>query len=367
MRAYLLIALISALATLFATWGVRGLAKKLNIHPAIRERDSHDEPTPRIGGVGMLIGLLVGLLAAGFFGWFEAIYSNPLPIFAIAAAGTLIALVGVLDDLIDVDWLAKLGGQFAAAWILASQGVQIVSLPIAGVTVGSFGVSLALSLFVIVLVMNAVNFIDGLDGLAAGVVGIGTIAFFIYSYLLAQQTTPSNYFSLAGLLSAIVIGMTIGFLPHNFRPAKIFMGDSGAMLLGLLMASSAITVTGSIDPATVTNSELLPALLPLVLPVFILLLPLLDLLLAVVRRLRRGLSPFAPDRGHLHHQLQDLGHSHSGAVLVFYHWTALISGSMLLFFWLEAAQVVMVFGVGLVFALTHTFWPVLKRSRKAKR
>lgn len=363
MRAYFLIALISALATLFATWGVRGIAKKFNIHPAVRERDAHQVPTPRIGGIGMLVGLLVGLFSAGFFGWFEGIYANPLPIYAIAAAGTLIALVGVLDDLIDLDWLAKLGGQFAAAWILASQGIQIVSLPIAGVTVGSFAVSLAITLFVIILVMNAVNFIDGLDGLAAGVVGIGTLAFFTYSYLLAQQTTPSNYFSLAGLLSAIVLGMTIGFLPHNFRPAKIFMGDSGAMLLGLLMASSAITVTGSLDPATVSNSDLLPALLPLVLPVFILLLPLLDLLLAVVRRMRRGLSPFAPDRGHLHHQLQDLGHSHAGAVLVFYHWTALISGSMLLFFWLEIAQVAIVFGIGAVIALIHTYWPIFKRIR----
>ncbi len=366
MRAYLLIALITALATVFSTWGVRAVAKKFKIHPAIRERDSHEEPTPRIGGIGMFVGMLIGLFAAGFFGWFQAIYANPAPIIAIATAGALIALVGVLDDLIDLDWLAKLGGQIAAAWILTSQGIQIVSLPIGGVTVGSFGVSLAITVFAIVLVMNAVNFIDGLDGLAAGVVGIGTLVFFTYSYLLAQQSTPSNYFSLAGLLSAIVLGMTVGFLPHNWRPAKIFMGDSGAMLLGLLMASSAITVTGSIDPATVTRNDLLPALIPLVLPVFILLLPLLDLLFAVVRRMRKGQSPFAPDRGHIHHLLQDLGHSHSGAVLVFYHWTTLISGTMLLFFWFEVGQVVLIFSVGFALALTHTYWPVIKKLRRVK-
>ena len=367
MRAYLLVALITALVTFASTWGVRLVAKRYNIHPAIRERDVHKSPIPRIGGLAMLLGLVAGLYAAGSFGWFESLFFDPGPILAILGAGGLIVLVGLLDDLIELDWTAKMGGQMAAAWILASSGVQIVSLPIGGLTVGSFGVSLAVTIFVVVLVMNAVNFIDGLDGLAAGVVGIGTFAFFIYSYVLAQQTSPTNYFSIAGLISALILGMVIGFLPHNFRPAKIFMGDSGAMLLGLLMATSAISVTGSIDPATVTRSDLLPALIPLALPVFILILPLLDLLLAVVRRLRRGKSPFAPDKEHIHHQLQDIGHSHQGAVLVFYHWTALVSTTLLLFFWLETPPVMVLFGAWLIVALIHTYWPVFKRVRRARR
>ncbi len=367
MRAYLLVALITALVTYFSTWSVRIIAKRYKIHPAIRERDVHKSPTPRIGGLAMLLGLVAGIVAAGSFGWFESIFLDPGPILAIVGAGGLIVLVGLLDDLIELDWTAKMGGQMAAAWILASSGVQIVSLPIGGLTVGSFGVSLAVTIFVVVLVMNAVNFIDGLDGLAAGVVGIGTFAFFIYSYVLAQQTSPSNYFSTAGLVSALILGMVIGFLPHNFRPAKIFMGDSGAMLLGLLMATSAITVTGSIDPATVTRNDLLPALIPLALPVFILILPLLDLLLAVVRRVRRGKSPFAPDKEHLHHQLQDIGHSHQGAVLVFYHWTALVSTTLLLFFWLETPPVMVLFGAWLILALLHTYWPVFARVRRARR
>ncbi|MDG1817147.1 MAG: MraY family glycosyltransferase, partial [Aquiluna sp.] len=349
-----------------ATWGVRFIAKKYDIHPAIRERDVHKQPTPRIGGVAIFIAIASGVVAAGSFGWFESIFRDPGPIWAILGAGALIVVVGLLDDLIELDWTAKMGGQVAAAWILASSGVQIVSLPIGGLTVGSFGVSLAITVFVVVLVMNAVNFIDGLDGLAAGVVGIGTMAFFIYSYLLAQQTSPTNYFSLAGMLSAVVLGAIAGFLPHNFSPAKIFMGDSGAMLLGLMMATSAIAVTGSIDPATVTRNDLLPALIPLVLPVIILILPLLDLLLAVVRRIRRGQSPFAADREHLHHQLQDLGHSHRGAVLVFYHWTALVSVTLLLFFWLEVAPVIVIFGAWMILALIHTYWPVFKRVSKAR-
>ena len=367
MRAYFLVALITAVMTFLATWGVRVVAKRFNIHPAIRDRDVHKTPIPRIGGVAMFFGLVAGLLAAGSFGWFESIFIEPGPILAILGAGGLIVLIGLLDDLIELDWTAKMGGQMAAAWILASSGVQIVSLPIGGLTVGSFGVSLAVTIFAVVLVMNAVNFIDGLDGLAAGVVGIGTFAFFIYSYLLAQQTSPSNYFSTAGLLSALVLGVVAGFLPHNFRPAKIFMGDSGAMLLGLLMATSAITVTGSIDPATVTRNDLLPALIPLALPVMILILPLLDLLLAIVRRMRRGQSPFAADKEHIHHQLQDIGHSHQGAVLVFYHWTALVSATLLMFFWLEIPPVMVIFGSWLIIALVHTYWPVFKRVARARR
>ena len=366
MRAYLLVALITAVISYLATWGVRFIAKKYDIHPAIRERDVHKQPTPRIGGVAIFIAIASGVVAAGSFGWFESIFRDPGPIWAILGAGALIVVVGLLDDLIELDWTAKMGGQVAAAWILASSGVQTVSLPIGCLTVGSFGVSLAITVFVVVLVMNAVNFIDGLDGLAAGVVGIGTMAFFIYSYLLAQQTSPTNYFSLAGMLSAVVLGAIAGFLPHNFSPAKIFMGDSGAMLLGLMMATSAIAVTGSIDPATVTRNDLLPALIPLVLPVIILILPLLDLLLAVVRRIRRGQSPFAADREHLHHQLQDLGHSHRGAVLVFYHWTALVSVTLLLFFWLEVAPVIVIFGAWMILALIHTYWPVFKRVSKAR-
>jgi UDP-GlcNAc:undecaprenyl-phosphate GlcNAc-1-phosphate transferase len=355
----LLVALITALVTYLATWLVRYLAKRYNIAPAIRERDVHKSPTPRIGGVAMFLGLAAGFTAAGSFGWFDELFLDSGPIWSIVLAAGLIVVVGILDDLIELDWTAKMGGQMAAAWLIASSGIQIVSLPIGGLTVGSFAVSLAITVFALVLVMNAVNFIDGLDGLAAGVVAIGTFGFFIYTYLLAQQTTPTNYFSTAGLISAIILGTVAGFLPHNWRPAKIFMGDSGAMLLGLLMATSAITVTGSID--------LLPALIPLVLPVFILILPLLDLLLAIVRRLSRGQSPFAADREHIHHQLQDIGHSHQGAVLVFYHWTLLVSTSLLLFFWFDLPQVLVIFGSWQLLALLHTFWPVLSKRNKHRR
>ncbi|MEN9752640.1 MAG: hypothetical protein RL670_331, partial [Actinomycetota bacterium] len=284
----------------------------------------------------------------------------------ILISSLLITLLGYFDDLYDLDWFLKLAGQFLVAGILAWQGVQIVSLPIFGLTIGSFGTSLVATVFITVLIMNAVNFIDGLDGLVAGVVLIGTAAFFIYSYFLAQQTSPTNYFSLASLISAIVMGVCVGFLPFNWRPAKIFMGDTGAMLLGLLMSTSALSVTGQIDPQLATRSNLVPAFLPLILPLAVLVLPLIDFTLAVLRRLRAGKSPFAADRGHIHHRLQDLGHSHLGSVLVFYAWTAVISGSALAMFFAPAAAVAPYSALGLALALIYTLWPVLPHRRASK-
>ena len=354
--------LAAAAVTFVGTYLVLKLAHKYKIYPQIRSRDVHTKPTPRLGGVAMFFGFAAAVLVAGSLGWFESVFAEPVHILAILAAAFLITVIGFLDDLYDLDWSLKLAGQFVVAGILAWQGVQIVSLPVAGLTIGSFGISFVVTVFLTVLVMNAVNFIDGLDGLVAGVVLIGTVVFFAYSYLLAKQTSPTNYFNLASLISAIVIGMCVGFLPYNWHRAKIFMGDTGAMLLGLLMATSALTVTGQIDPTLVSRGEIVPAFIPLVLPLAILVLPLLDFSWAVLRRLRAGKSPFSADRLHLHHRLQDFGHSHLGAVVVFYVWTAVISGSCLLFFFLPVWNVVGIFSIGVLIALIYTVRPVIKRK-----
>jgi len=356
---------IAAVVTFLATYLTMKLSKKYTVLPAIRERDVHTAPTPRLGGLGMLAGLLVGLYAASSIEWFASVYQEPVQIWFIAAAASIIVLVGILDDVFNLDWTIKLAGQILAAGVLAWQGVQIISLPIAGLVIGSFGASILITIFITVLVMNAVNFIDGLDGLVAGVVFIGTGVFFLYSYLLVQQTSPTNYFNLASLISVIVVGMAAGFLPLNWHRAKIFMGDSGSMLLGLLMATSALAVTGQIDPAAVSANVLAPAFLPVILPLAILILPLLDLVLAVLRRLRDGKSLFAADRKHIHHKLQDFGHSHIGSVMVFYLWTAVISfgGLSLLFVSMEAAAII--WGLVLIPVLLYTLWPVLKKLRKA--
>ena len=367
MRAYLLIMSVAAAATFVATFFTIRISRRYSLLPKIRDRDVHTEPTPRVGGLAMLFGLLVALLVAGSLGWFQSVFQEPIRIIAIFGAALVIVAIGILDDLFDLDWSIKLAGQILAGGILAWQGVQIVSLPIGGLIIGSYGASLIITIFIAVLVMNAVNFIDGLDGLVAGVVLIGTSAFFLYTYLITQQTSPTNYFNLASLVSAIVVGITVGFLPFNWHKAKIFMGDSGSMLLGLLMATSAIAVTGQIDPATVSSRVLAPAFLPLILPFAILLLPLLDLLLAVIRRVRAGDSPFKADKKHIHHKLQDLGHSHVGSVLVFYLWTAIISfvGLSLVFIPSRVALAIAIVAAIPVFAFT--VWPIIRARREARK
>jgi UDP-GlcNAc:undecaprenyl-phosphate GlcNAc-1-phosphate transferase len=177
---------------------------------------------------------------------------------------------------------------------------------------------------VVVVIINAVNFIDGLDGLATGIVGISAAAFFGFSYLLAVE----NGFSRAGapsLVTAIVIGCCLGFLPHNAHPAKIFMGDSGSMFLGLLLAASAITLMGQIDANAVFAEKIGPAALPLLLPFAVLAIPLLDLALAVLRRVRSGRSPFAPDQEHLHHKLMAWGNSQQRSAVILYLVTAMLA------------------------------------------
>ena len=240
--------------------------------------------------------------------------------------------------------ISKLAGQVAAGVILVWSGAEVTWLPEPGGAV--LGLTsdeqIALTILVVVVTINAVNFVDGLDGLAAGIVGIGAAAFFIYYYTLTHrlglpdQTGPA-------LASAVLAGVCLGFLPHNFYPARIFMGDTGAMLLGLLLAYAPIASLASLDPGSLTDSRAYAfgtvnrfgAILPLLLPAAILLIPYADLLMAVFRRTRAGLSPFAPDRKHLHHRMLDIGHSHRTSVLIMYLWAALFAGSVV---WLSIVR-----------------------------
>ncbi|UFS60046.1 MraY family glycosyltransferase [Subtercola endophyticus] len=363
MRFYLLVGALSAIVTFLLAIAVYKLSMKYRLYPKIRERDVHTRPTPRLGGVAMFLGIVAATAIASQISWFDLIFMNPGPILAILGAALIVVVLGVADDIWDLDWVTKLAGQVIAALLLAWQGVQIVSLPIGGRTIGSSGMSLFITVLAIVLVMNAINFIDGLDGLVAGVAIIANSVFFFYSYMLAKLTSPTDYFNLASLITAVLIGACIGFLPLNWHPAKLFMGDAGSMLVGLLMATSAIAVTGQIDPTPLGRSQLLPAFIPILLPFAILVLPLLDFGLAVFRRLRAGKSPFSADRKHLHHRLLDMGHSQLHAVLIFYAWTAVVSIGCLLFFVLNPYWLAFVFlGVGVVICTVLTLAPLTRRK-----
>jgi UDP-GlcNAc:undecaprenyl-phosphate GlcNAc-1-phosphate transferase len=181
-----------------------------------------------------------------------------------------------------------------------------------------------------VATVNAVNFVDGLDGLAAGVVGIGAVAFFVFCYQLTRFNDASRA-TTSALLSVALAGACAGFLVHNFHPARLFMGDSGSMLIGLVLSASAVTLTGQFagneisQGASGSRASLLPTLLPVLLPISIMVIPLLDLVLAVVRRTRAGRSPFAPDKQHLHHRLLEIGHSQRRAVLIMWLWAGLVA------------------------------------------
>ena len=364
-----LMAFSTALVTFGFSFAIRRLSLKYKLYPKIRERDVHTTPTPRLGGVAMFLGILVAFIVASQIEFFHVIFAQPGPVLAIVCAAFLIVLVGVLDDLWDLDWTIKLAAQLGIAALVAWQGVQILSLPIGGITVGSPTMSFLLTIFVIVLVMNAVNFIDGLDGLVAGVSLISNGVFLIYSYLLARETSPSNYFNLASLIAAVLVGACAGFLPFNWHKARLFMGDAGSMLVGLLMAVGAIAVTGQIDPSAFTEtglgkSQLLPAFLPIMLPFAILLLPLVDFSLAVLRRVSAGKSPFTADRKHLHHRLLDMGHSHLQAVLILYTWTAVVSIGFLLFFIVKPYAIAIVFLiVGTILSTVLTVLPLTRRQK----
>ncbi len=362
---YIYVGLISAVVSFAASQVMLRLSHKYKIYPGIRERDVHTTPTPRLGGVAIVLGVGAAFALATVLPAFDRVFVNPLPVIGMSIAIVLMAVVGILDDLFDIDWLTKLGAQLIAAGVMAWSGIQIVSLPFGGIILLSPTMSLVLTVFAVVLVMNAVNFIDGLDGLVAGVSLIAGTVFFIYSYILAIGPGQQNYFNLATLLTASLCGALIGFLPVNAYPAKMFMGDSGALVIGLIMAGSTISVTGQVDPGTADPKQFIPAFIPLLIPLAVLLIPLLDFGMAVTRRLLNGQSPFTADRKHLHHRLLDMGHSHLRAVLVLYAWTAVASVGALLFMFVRASVAAGIVLAGFLITTYLTLAPLARKRREA--
>ena len=358
MREYLLTLLIAAVLTYMCTPLVRSLALRSKAVASVRERDIHTQVTPRWGGVAMWLAMGATLVMVGSLNLVGKAYSQEL--LGIFLASTFVLLIGALDDRYELDAITKLSGQGLAAAILLIFGIQILWLPIDGIIVLPTNIGQLLTVVVVVVIINAVNFIDGLDGLATGIVGISAAAFFGFSYLLAVE----NGFSRAGapsLVTAIVIGCCLGFLPHNTHPAKIFMGDSGSMFLGLLLAASAITLMGQIDANAVFAENIGPAALPLLLPFAVLAIPLLDLALAVLRRVKSGRSPFAPDQEHLHHKLMAWGNSQQRSAVILYLVTAMLALPAMLSAFIPIWAALLVGALLLLSAVITT-----KREKKVK-
>ena len=364
MREYLLVFLVAAATTYLLTVIAREIALRTGAVAKVRDRDVHAVPIPYLGGLAMLGGLVAAYVVARQLPFLSQ--SGPF-VFRdagiVLVAGALICAVGVLDDLFELDALTKLGGQVLSAGFLIAFGIQYVY--VTGRDGTQYPLDPAqgalLTGFIVVATVNAVNFVDGLDGLAAGVVGIGAVAFFVFCY----QLSSINDVTLAttgALLSAALAGACAGFLPHNFHQARLFMGDSGSMLIGLVLSASAVTLTGQFSPDQISaggsgsTASLLPTLLPLLLPISILVIPMLDLLLAVVRRTRAGRSPFAPDKQHLHHRLLEIGHSHRRAVLIMWMWAGLVAfGTVLMSLYSDEPWMWWSLGAMAVLTLAVTF------------
>ncbi len=333
MREYAVVLLVAMVVTYLMTPIARRLATVSGALAKVRDRDVHAIATPRWGGLAILAGLAVGMQAARHLPALSSVFSSAnqnaaVPPQAILSGAAVICLVGAIDDRWELDALTKLAGQILAAGITVLQGVQLLFIPVPhhAPLLLSAEVSAPITILFIVVTINAVNFIDGLDGLAAGVVAIAALAFFAYSYGILHE---SNALVMATptLVTALLAGSCLGFLPHNFSPARIFMGDSGSMLLGLVLGGATVSLTGTMGPQELSKFVTF-AYLPIVLPFAVLAVPFADLGLAVIRRTWAGRSPFAPDKLHLHHRLLEIGHSQTRAVLVMYFWAALVGTAM---------------------------------------
>ena len=364
MREYFLVFVVAAVMTYAATPFVRWLAIRSGAVTAVRDRDIHTVPIPRLGGLAMLFGFIAALVVASRLPYLSQIFAGG-EMMGVLLAAVIVCAVGVLDDIRELDWLTKLAGQMIAAGVMAFYGVQLLSLPVFGVTVLPAPFLVTLTIFTVIISSNAVNFIDGLDGLAAGVVGIAGLAFFGYSYLLSRSYDPPNVFSSATFITAALVGCCVGFLPHNFHPARLFMGDSGSLMLGLLLAAATISMTGNIDPSQVGGNPSVAIFLPVILPLAILSLPLLDVLLAVVRRTRAGRPPWQADSEHLHHRMLRIGHTHVQAVLLLYLWAAVVALGAVSFAFVDGWIPILVIVLVAISAAILTLW--LPRWMPARR
>lgn len=348
MRVYLLIMLFAAVITYLLVPLILHIALSVGAITQVRQRDVHKVPIARLGGTAMYLGLLITFVLASQIPFLQDVYSPNSAAWGIVLGSGFMCLVGTVDDIWELNWYTKLAGEILAAGIMAWFGVQLISLPFLGITIGSERFTLIGTILVVVVVVNAVNFIDGLDGLAAGVIGIAACAFFCYAYYLVRISSPGDYASVATAVVAALVGVCAGFLPHNFHPARIFMGDSGALMLGAVISGAAILITGQIDPANVNMRVAMPAFMPLLIPAVILLIPLIDFSWAVVRRLRQGRSPFMADSGHLHHRLLRRGHSQVTAVLVLYLWAGVASFSGVIYTIFPYSWVLALIGVAIL-------------------
>jgi UDP-GlcNAc:undecaprenyl-phosphate GlcNAc-1-phosphate transferase len=373
LREYLLVCLISAAITYLLVSLVRRVAFGIGAVAVPRVRDVHSVVMPRMGGVAMYCGVVGGMLLAHQLPVLRRALIYSLDPWAVLIGGGLIVIVGILDDRFELDSWTKLAGQTTSAGILALLGLQFLDIwvpwggsgNIAGSQVildqNSGGI---LSVLLVVTMVNAMNFVDGLDGLAAGIGLIAAAATCAYSLVLLQGTDGSVQSYPPALIAACLAGACLGFLPHNFQPARIFMGDSGSMLVGLMLAAASISASGKISLNANGPRNELAVLSPLLVVVAVIFVPVLDLLMAIIRRTRRGVGIFSADKMHLHHRMLEIGHSTRRAVLLIYLWAAVIAFGAVALTVFNGFVVIAGVVLGLVLALAVSTIPWLRDVRR---
>jgi len=369
LREYLLVGLTAAVLTFLLTGLVRLLAIRSGAVAMPRDRDVHLTPIPRLGGLAMYGGMLGGVLLAHQLPVLRRSFEFSWDVVGALVAGGIIVVVGALDDRFELDSLTKFAGQITAAGVLVLFGVQwfLFWVPWNGgpgsngsVLILGQDQAVLLTVALTVALVNAMNFVDGLDGLAAGIGVIAAVAVGAFSLHLLDESGGSVSTYPPTLVAALVAGACLGFLPHNFQPARIFMGDSGAMLIGLMLAAATTSASGRVDVSQYGATDVLALLSPLLVVAAVLFVPLLDLVLAVVRRTTTGRSPFAADKMHLHHWLLEIGHSHRRAVLLIYLWAALLAFGAVALTVFDVFVVVWGVGLGLLVALLGSVVPRLR-------
>jgi UDP-GlcNAc:undecaprenyl-phosphate GlcNAc-1-phosphate transferase len=363
-NAYAVVFVAAALTTCAVTPLVRRLSLRVGAIAQPSDRMVHERPTASMGGVGMFAGVLVALAVARALPFFQDLGRSRTQWLAVLAATGSIVLLGAIDDVKGLSAPSKLAGQIFAAGLLALGGVQLLFFLFPGQGVLSLSSDLAVPLTIVLVVamLNAINLIDGLDGLAAGIVTIAAASFFAYMY---RSPGAFGDASAAALLAAVAAGVAVGFLPWNFHPARIFMGDSGAMLLGMLLAVATIFGVGR-NPYPPTGGDLAILALPIFLPLLVLAIPFLDVALAILRRVRRGSGVAHADKEHIHHRLLDVGHSHRRAVLLLYLWSALISACALAVAFIDSRAIVGSVTLVAVAVFLATSLPLLVGRRAAR-
>ena len=368
MSPYLLVLLVSFGVTFAVTPAVRWAAVRSgNVVPP-DERRVHAKPTATLGGMAMFVGFLAAMAVAWSLSDFKPVFSGSSEPLGVVLAALVIFVIGAVDDLKDLSAPAKIAGCVLAGSVLVYYGVSIfyLRIPFGDILVLGDDLIPLVTVVWVIVVANAVNLVDGLDGLAAGIVAIAGGAFYLYIRKLADPevglVAPS---SVSPLLAVILVGICLGFLPWNFHPAKIFMGDAGAYLLGLLMAASTMVVGGRTLPTTKYSGQKYFFFAPLVIPVFILGVPMFDSVFSFLRRVGRGDGFAKADKAHIHHRLMNMGHGQRRSVAILWFWTALLSTGVLIPVYTKRGNGVVAIGIGGAVLLLYTsFHPVVRRHRR---